>query len=895
MSDDIARNDIPVSIEDILHSAYLQYSLSVNVGRAIPDVRDGLKPGNRRILYAMRQLGLTKSHAYTKCAKVVGEVIGNYHPHGDQAVYDTLVRMAQDFAMRVPLVDGQGNFGSIDGDSPAAYRYTECRLERLAEELLADLERNTVDMQPTFDEENSEPVVLPARFPNLLVNGSTGIGVGMATNIPPHNLGEVIDATVALIDNPHISIRELMQFLPGPDFPTGATIVGLGPIIDLYETGHGILTLRGKATIEEGETHDRIIVTEIPYSVNKESLVSRIAELVNDKKITGISGLTDESSNRTGIRIVIELKRGAMGNVVLNQLYAHTLLQTSFGAQFLVVDRQRPRTMNLSQLLQAYVDHRLEVVTRRTRFELQKAEDRAHVLEGLLKAVDNIDEVIAIIRQSRTRDEAGTALIARFELSTRQTSAILDMRLSQLTGLAMEELQSEYDELTKLITYYLELLASRELRMSVVKDELLEVREKYADARRTDIRPGEKEFNIEDLIPRQMCVVTISATGYIRRVPVDAFRTQHRGGVGVMGMQTKDEDFVEHVITACTHDYILFFTNRGQMHWLKVYEIPEGSRAGRGKAIVNLINLEEDELVRATMTVDQVDVEDINIVMATRTGVVKKTPLQAFKNLRHRGIRAIILEEGNDLIDAQLTDGDKHVILSSAHGMACRFHESDVRRMGRASQGVRGMELRGADGVPVTDIVGMTVVAPDTDADLLVISKFGMGKRTHIGTGIAEEDKNIIGGYRRTRRGGKGVISMKLKDGDSVVSALRVVDGDEILITTVNGLVVRINVDSIRAVGRNSQGVRAMRLREGDEISSVTLVHELERSEDDEEEGEGAEIPAESADLGGDDGDDVEEIDDDTDELEELDELEDDIDELDELEGEDDIDEDDDE
>jgi DNA gyrase subunit A len=831
------QSNIPQSIEDLMHDAYLQYSLSVNVGRAIPDVRDGLKPGNRRILFAMKQLGLTKSHAYSKCAKVVGEVIGNYHPHGDQAVYDTLVRMAQDFSMRHPLIDGQGNFGSIDGDSPAAYRYTECRMERLAEEMLADMDKETVDMRATFDEANMEPAVLPAKVPNLLVNGATGIGVGMATNIPPHNLGEVINAAVALIEEPTISCRELMQHLPGPDFPTGASIMGMNPIIELYETGHGIMRVRGTANIEEKNDRERIIITEIPYTVNKERLVKSIAQLVTDKKIPGISGIVDESSSRTGIRVVIDIKRNAMANVVLNQLYAHTALETSFGAQFLVVDRNRPRTMNLRQILQAYIDHRLEVVTRRAQFDLRKAEDRAHILEGLLIAVNNIDEVVKIIRESRTRDEAGQALQDRFELSDRQTSAILEMRLHQLTGLAMETLQAEYDELVKHIAYLKELLASRQLRMDVVKTELLEIRDKYADERRTKILPSEKEINIEDLIERNICVITLSDSGYIKRVPVDTYRTQNRGGVGVIGMQTKEEDHVKHLLTACTHDYIFFFTNHGRMHWLKVYEIPESGRVGKGKAMVNLIEFEQDEIVQAMITVDEVDVPDRYIVMATANGVVKKTALEKFKHLRRKGIISIRLDEGDELIDAQLTDGNQQILLSSRAGMACRFLETDVREMGRATQGVRGMELRDAKKEKlITNIVAMTIVDPQ--ADLLVVTEKGMGKRTNIGTGNAEQDKDIIGGYRLTRRGGKGIISIKLREDDTVIAALQVTEGDELLMTSVNGQMVRISVDDIRSIGRNSQGVRIMRLREGDRISSVSLIAEMDEPEEDNPEAE---------------------------------------------------------
>ena len=833
MDQEFTQNDLPASIEDIMHGAYLQYSLSVNVGRAIPDVRDGLKPGNRRILYAMSQLGLAPTRSYTKCAKVVGEVIGNYHPHGDQAVYDTLVRMAQDFAMRAPLIDGQGNFGSIDGDAPAAYRYTECRLERLAEELLADLDRDTVAMQATFDETTAEPVVLPARFPNLLVNGGTGIGVGMATNIPPHNLGEVIDAAVALIEQPHASAAELMQHLPGPDFPTGGTIMGVQPIIDLYETGHGVLRLRGNAEITEKDGRERIVVTEIPYAVNKEKLVAKIADLVNDRRISGIAGLADESSSRTGIRIVVDVKRNAMASIVLNQLYTHTMLATSIGCQFLVVDRQRPRTMNLRQLLQAYIDHRLEVVTRRTRFDLEKAEARAHILEGLLIAVDNVDEVVRLIRASQNRLEAAAALMERFQLSERQTNAILDMRLHQLTALAMEQLQHEYAELSTQIQYFRELLASRELRMGLVRDELLEVREKYADPRRTQIRPGERELRIEDLISESVCVVTISAEGYVKRVPEETYRTQHRGGVGVIGMQTKDEDYVRHLMTASTHDYILFFTNRGQMHWLKTYEIPEGARAGRGRALVNLIGMEEGESVRAIMTVATVDVPDVCVVMATRNGFVKKTELRAFRHLRHRGIRAIRLEDGDDLIDAHLTDGKQEILLSSASGRAIRFREQDVRTMGRTARGVRGMELRENKNANASELVAMTVV--DAAADLLIVTEHGMGKRTHLGSGIAERDRDLIGGYRLTRRGGKGVISIRLKPDDRVVAALQLREDVELILSSVNGQFVRISTAGIRPLGRSSQGVRIMRLRADDRVASAAPVMELEAGSEDEE------------------------------------------------------------
>ena len=864
MSDNvIEKRDFPVNIEDIMHTAYLQYSLSVNVGRAIPDVRDGLKPCNRRILYAMRQLGLMKSRPHMKSARVVGEVIGKYHPHGDSSVYDTLVRMAQDFSMRMPLIDGQGNFGSIDGDPPAAYRYTECRMERFTEELLSDIDKDTVNMIPTFDENTTEPEVLPAKFPNLLVNGSMGIGVGMATNIPPHNLGEVIDATIHLLENPSASVRDLMKFLPGPDFPTGAIICGLDPIRSLYETGHGVIKVRAKAEIIEQNGKEIIIVKEIPYAVNKEMMVKKIAELVKDKKITGISDLRDETSLRTGIRIVIEIKRGAMASVVLNQLYAHTQMESILGCQLLVVDHNRPRTMNLAQILQAFVDHRLEVVTRRTQFELNKAEARAHIVNGLLIAVQNIDEVVKIIRESRTREEAGAALMARFGLSKIQVAAILDMRLHQLTGLAIEDLQKEYDELMKLIEYLRSLLASRELRLGVIKDELADVRNRYADPRRTEITYDEGDINYADLIPRHSCVITVSNTGYIKRVPADTYRTQHRGGVGIIGMETKDEDHVEHLFNADSHDLIFFFTDRGFMYWLNVYDIPEGARTGKGKAIVNLIKIEPGEQIRAMLTLkkDMFEQENLSIVMATKRGVIKKTALKEFRHLRNLGLRAIVIEEGDDLIGAEIADGASEIILSTAKGMACRFVETDVRTMGRATRGVTGIRFKLAD----DEIVSMEVVpasgavselpevdeaaveaeepaeAPETEpaetADgedvasdeeeivddgrpqLLVVTSGGMGKRSYVDH------------YRLTRRGAKGVKNLNLRPGEVVIAALRVKHGDELILTTERGQVSRIPVDEIRIVWRASMGVRIMDLRKGDKVTGATIVVEVEANE----------------------------------------------------------------
>ena len=877
-NNNITLNDIPVNIEDIMHTAYLQYSLSVNVGRAIPDVRDGLKPGNRRILFAMKQLGLTKSHSYTKSAKVVGEVIGNYHPHGDSSIYDTLVRMAQDFAMRNPLIDGQGNFGSIDGDPAAAYRYTECRMERLAEELLAYIEKNTVDMTPTFDEATLEPIVLPAKFPNLLVNGSTGIGVGMATNIPPHNLGEIIDGTVALLDDPNISIMGLMEHIKGPDFPTGAAIKGKAEIHRLYHEGKGVIKIRAKATISDDGDKEKIIVTEIPYAVNKENMVKKIADLVRDKKIVGIAALRDETSRRAGIRIVIEIKKNAMASVVLNQLYAHTQLENTFPSCFLVVDRNRPRMMNLKQILQAYVDHRMEVVTRRTQFELDKAEARAHILEGLLIAVRNIDEVVKIIKESRDRNSAALALQARFSLSILQTNAILEMRLHQLTGLAIEDLENEYAELMKHIEYLRTLLASRQLRIDLIKAELLEVKDKYADPRRTTIEQSEDDYSIADLIERHECLITVSNTGYIQRVPADTFKSQHRGGKGVKGMDTKDEDHVEHVFSADSHDMVFFFTDKGNMHWLYAYEVPEGSRTSKGKAIINLIKVDPGEQVKSLLTVKKDDVErnDLYITMATRNGLVKKTMLSAFKHLRKGGIRAISIEENDDLVDVALTNGRYDILMSSAFGMACRFKESDVRSMGRTAKGVRGIrfKLKGdylvsmlaiETAFMVDDIIPVAVpelteisdenaieaedaVVEDIEVDeeesdieetseeegteedvgdgaqILVISDGGMGKRSYISS------------YRLTRRGAKGVVNMKLPSGEKVIAVIQVEPGNDLLITTKGGQTVRIPTDEIRTIGRASKGVRIMRLKdsENDSISGVAKI--MKSEEDDSEE-----------------------------------------------------------
>ena len=871
----IPMKDYPVHIEDIMHTAYLQYSLSVNVGRAIPDVRDGLKPVNRRILYGMKQLGLTKGHATVKSARVVGEVMGKYHPHGDAAVYDALVRLAQDFSMRAPLIEGQGNFGTIDGDPAAASRYTECRMERLAEELLADLDKDTVNMIPNFDESEREPEVLPAKFPNLLVNGSTGIGVGMATNIPPHNLGEVIDGTLHLLDHPTATVADLMKFIPGPDFPTAGIIHGIDPIRSLYTTGHGVIKVRAKAEILETKNGgEQIIVTEIPYAVNKEMLVKRIADLVRDKKITGISSLRDESSHKTGIRIVIDIKRGAMASVVLNQLYAHTQMEEAIGCNMLVVDMNRPRTLNLLQILQRYIDHRLEVVTRRTRFDLAKVETRLHILEGLLLAVRNLDDVVRIIRASRTRQEAQDTLVARYGFTKVQVTEILNMRLYQLTGLAIEDLQNEYDEKMKLADYLRSLLASRDLRIGVIKQELQEVKDKYADPRRTEITFNEGDIDVADLIPRHSCVITVSNTGYIKRVPADTYQTQHRGGVGIIGMETKDEDHVEHLFNADSHDIIMFFTNRGVMHWLNVYEIPEGARTGKGKAIINLIKLEPNEQIRTMLTIKKKmfeENEELCIAMATKCGVIKKTPLSQFRHLRKIAIRALSIDEGDDLIGAELVEPADEIILSSAKGMACRFKSSDVRAMGRNARGVTGikfklegdwvvsMEVVPGDGSvsapldtalpegaedaaepeeideveePMGDENDDTALEDTGKPQILIVTSGGMGKRSYV------ED------YRLTRRGAKGVKNLNLRDGEEVVAAVKVQHGDELIITTERGQVVRISVDEIRIVGRASKGVKIMELRKGDRITGVARLIEVEGQKKPEDNPEDIVVPA---------------------------------------------------
>ncbi len=795
----------PIDIDNEMQRAYIDYSMSVIIGRALPDVRDGLKPGNRRILYAMHERGWVHTKAFVKCAKVVGEVIGNYHPHGDSAVYDTLVRMAQDFSMRYCLIDGQGNFGSIDGDPPAAYRYTECRLHRAADEMLADISKNTVDLRPNFDESLREPVVLPSRLPNLLLNGSTGIAVGMATNIPPHNLGELVDALAHLIDHPDATVADLMRHVKGPDFPTGGVVCGLDPIRQMYETGRGLLKVRGRAGIEEGaQGKDRIIITEIPYAVNKQSMIEKMAGLVRDRKLEGISDLRDES-DKDGIRVVVELKRGAIPSVVLNNIYKHTQLESTFGAILLAIDRGRPRLMNLRELLDRFLAHRFEVVTRRARFDLEKAEARAHVLEGLKIALDHLDAVVRTIRESANRDEARTRLVARFGLTELQANAILDLRLYQLTGLERDKIEEEYLELIKRINYLRDLLANEQKVYAVIRDDLLELKKIYGDARRTDLVHDAGEIDIMDLIADQGCVITISHAGYIKRVPVSTYRQQRRGGKGVIGMTMKEQDYIEHVFTASTHDVILFFTSAGRMYAKKVYEVPEAPRASRGKALVNLLAVERGETVAAMIRIREYSA-DQHLVMATERGIVKKTLLSDYANVRTSGLIAIQIQDGDRVIGVRLTEAEDDVMLVTRQGMSIRFPEKTLRAQGRATMGVRGIRLAAGDVVESIEVV-------EPNATLLVITEHGYGKRT----GFDE--------YRVQGRGGKGIKTIKTSARNGlVVGAHRVGDEDAIMLITEAGQMIRTPVAGLRVISRNTQGVRLINLAEGDRLVAATTV-----------------------------------------------------------------------
>jgi DNA gyrase subunit A len=797
---------LPRLIEEEMQQSFINYSMSVIVARALPDVRDGLKPVHRRILYAMNELGLVPGRPYKKSATVVGDVLGKYHPHGDSSVYDALVRMVQDFSLRYPLIDGQGNFGSVDGDPPAAYRYTEARLTDVAVAMLEDIEKNTADFQPNFDDRLREPTVLPAKIPNLLVNGSSGIAVGMATNIPPHNLREICRAVEHLIDNPNATVADLRKLIKGPDFPTGAFIYGRDGIKEAYETGRGRIQMRARAQIEERESGGRaqIVITEIPYQVNKENLVRSIAELAIEKKIEGIAGVNDES-DKDGMRIVVDLKRDVIPNVVLNQLYKHTAMQATFGVIMLALDKGAPRVMGLKELLERFIEHRHEVVVRRTQFDLDAATAREHILEGLKIAVDHIDEVVEIIKKSKDVPDADQRLRKRFKLSEKQSDAILNMRLARLTGLEIEKLEAELKEVQALIKELKAILASKPKRMGILKEEMTEVAKKYGDDRRTEILADQDDFSVEDLIAEEDMVITISHSGYVKRIAVSTYRRQRRGGRGLTGMQTREEDWVEHLFIASTHDYLMFFTNTGQVYWLKVHEIPQGGRASRGKPVVNCIAIRPDERVAATVAVRDFSAEKF-LLFATRQGTVKKTALSEYGNVRSNGIRAINIEDGDELIAVQLCDADSDIVLATADGMSIRFHQSDVREMGRATTGVKGIELEGKD-----QVIGMVVIR--RDATLLVVSEKGYGKRSELSD------------YRVQKRGGKGIITLKRTDKTgALVALMEVQPADELMLITKHGVIIRLPVESIRVISRNTQGVRVMNLDSGDSVVDVARV-----------------------------------------------------------------------
>ncbi|MFA0963932.1 DNA gyrase subunit A [Roseivirga sp. BDSF3-8] len=819
MAEGSNENIIPINIEDEMRGAYIDYSMSVIVSRALPDVRDGLKPVHRRVLYGMMDLGVTYNKPYKKSARIVGEVLGKYHPHGDSSVYDTMVRMAQPWSLRYPLVDGQGNFGSIDGDSPAAMRYTEARLQRISDEMLGDLNKNTVDFQSNFDDSLKEPSVLPAKLPNLLLNGTSGIAVGMATNMAPHNLTEVVAGIKTYIDNRDVSIEELMQQITAPDFPTGGIIYGYQGVKNAFETGRGRVVMRAKATFEETKTgREMIVVTEIPYMVNKANLVEKTAMLVNEKKIEGISEIRDES-DRKGMRIVYELKRDAMPNIVLNNLYKYTQLQTSFGVNNVALVKGRPVTLNLKDMIHHYVEHRHEVVIRRTQYELDEAEKRAHILEGYLIALDNLDEVIKLIRESRDPETARNELISRFKLSEIQARAILDMRLQRLTGLEREKIQQEYDEIQKTIEYLRSILANEEMRMDIIKEELDALSERYGDERRTEVVHSADDLTIEDMIPNEEMLITISHEGYIKRTQLSEYRTQGRGGVGSRGVSTKDEDFTEHLFVASTHNYLLIFTEAGKVFWLKVYEIPEGSKASKGRAIQNLINIESGDKVRAVINVQNLSDEDyINnnyLVMCTERGTIKKTSLEAYSRPRTNGINAITINPGDRLLNVSLTNGDNHIIIATSSGRCIHFHETQVRPMGRTAAGVRGVFLADQE----DHVVGMVCVARE-EATLLVVSERGYGKRS------------LVEDYRITKRGGKGVKAMRLTEKTGALVAIQeVVDTDDLMIINRSGITIRISMDNLRVMGRNTQGVKLIRLNDTDAISSVVSVEKIEDEE----------------------------------------------------------------
>ncbi|MCL7411356.1 MAG: DNA gyrase subunit A [Methanosarcinaceae archaeon] len=802
---DTGEKITPVLIEDEMRNSYIDYAMSVIIGRALPDARDGLKPVHRRVLYSMNETGITFDKAYKKSARVVGDVMGKYHPHGDSAVYDTIVRMVQEFSLRHPLIDGQGNFGSIDGDSAAAMRYTEVRMDKISNEMLGDIDKDTVAFQPNYDGSLKEPKVLPAKLPNLLINGSTGIAVGMATNMAPHNLGEVVDATLMLIDDPDVTIPQLMTVIKGPDFPTAATILGTQGIKDAFETGRGKIRLRAVSRIEEMKLDkNRIIVTELPYQVNKARLIESIAALVREKKIIGISDIRDES-DRDGIRVVIELTRTTNPNVVLNQLHKHTSMETTFGIINLALVDYVPRVLNLREILQIYLQHRIEIIQKRSQFDLNKAEARAHILVGLKIALDHIDEVIALIRASKTVDEAKAGLIEKFGLDELQAKAILEMRLQRLTGLERQKIDDEFDELIKIIAGLKEIIASDPRKYEIIREELIELRAKFADPRRSTIKILHDEVTDEDLIPVEEVAVTVTNSGYIKRLPVDTYKQQHRGGKGVIGMDTKEEDFVEDIFIASTHDYLLCFTNMGRIHWRKVYDIPAASRQSRGKAIVNFLELSEEESVTAMIPVARFE-DDKYLLMGTKSGTVKKSALSDFSNPRKGGIIAVTLLDDDELVNVIMAEGSRDVVMVSRHGKAIRFAESDVRPMGRSARGVRGMRLEEGDAV-----VSMGIV--DENATLLTITENGFGKRTEFGE------------YRTMHRGGRGVITIvtSLRNGP-VVNVKAVEQDDEVMLTSSDGIIIRIPVKDIRVQGRNTQGVKIMNIKSGDAVVGVARI-----------------------------------------------------------------------
>ncbi len=814
---------IPISIEDEMQSSYIDYSMSVIVSRALPDVRDGLKPVHRRVLYGMSDLGMLHNRSFKKSARIVGEVLGKYHPHGDSAVYDSIVRMVQEFSLRYPLVNGQGNFGSVDGDSAAAMRYTEVRMQRIAEELLTDINKDTVDFQSNFDDTLNEPTVLPSMLPNLLLNGASGIAVGMATNMPPHNLTEVVDGTVAYIDNPEIETKDLMKIITAPDFPTGGIIYGYEGVKDAYETGRGKITMRARANVEElRNNREQIVVTEIPYQVNKATLIQKIADLVHNEKINDISEIRDES-DREGMRIVIILKRGANTGILLNQLYKYTQMQQTFGVINLALVKGRPKVMALKELIRHFISHRVEVIIRRTIYDLDQAEARAHILEGLKIALDNLDEVIKTIRASKNPQEANEQLRKKFALTDLQAKAILDMRLQKLTGLEREKIDQEYRSIVDDITEYREILSNREKQNQIIKQELLDLKDRYGDERRTQIVYSAEDFSIEDMIADEDVVVTISNKGFIKRMPVSGYRRQRRGGKGMKGTTTKDDEYVEHLFVATNHNYILFFTEKGNCYWLKVYEIPEGSRLSRGRAIVNMIDIQKDDSIKTFVPVKTLDDEEYinkhSIIMSTKQGQVKKTTLEAYSRPRRDGIIAINIKDDDKLLGAALTDGDSNIILANKKGRAIRFHESDAREMGRNTSGVRGMTLDKDD-----ELVDMVVIKNTNEATVLAISENGYGKRS------------LVEDYREQSRGGKGVITLKVTPKTGNLVALKEVsDNDDLMVITTAGKVIRMQCKGLRTMGRNTQGVRIMRLDDEGKIAAVTRVV----NEDDDE----AEVP----------------------------------------------------